>query len=115
MRVVVKHTLYGKTQINTYEGMEMPTPKWIDYPALALSTGERVFPLRIIDRANIVSIDNAVVEHKITAEPVKKTIKVNGSKGSTYLVTINGKHKSCTCAGYQFRRSEEHTSELQSH
>ena len=37
MRVVVKSTLYGKTQINTYEGIEMPTPKWVEYPALALS------------------------------------------------------------------------------
>ena len=111
MRVVVKHTIYGKTQVNTYEGVEMPTPKWVDYPALTLSTGERQFPFRIIDRDNIVSIDNAVVEHKITAEPVKKTIKVSGSKGSTYLVTINGKHKSCTCAGFQFRRSCKHVAE----
>ena len=112
MRVVVKSTLYGKTQINTYEGIEMPTPKWVDYPALALSTGERQFPLRIIDRDNIISIDDTVVEPKFTAEPVvKKTIKVNGSRGSTYLVTINGKYKSCTCAGFQFRRNCRHVAE----
>ena len=107
MIVTVEHNLYGRKVHNTYNGEEMPLPKWVEYPAIALSTGERNFPVRIIARENIISINNETT--KFVAEPVtKRTVKVSGSKGSTYLVTIDGKHKSCTCSGFQFRRNCKH-------
>jgi len=109
MIVTVQNNLYGRTTQVVYSGEEMPLPKWVDYPAIALSTGERSFPIRIIAREHIIKIGDKPVEHKFVAEPVtKRTIKVSGSKGSTYLVTIDGKYKSCTCSGFQFRRSCKH-------
>lgn len=110
MQVTVEHNLYGHKTQSVFSGEEVPLPRWVDYPAIALSTGERQFPVRIIASENIIKINDNVVEQKFVAEPVtKRTIKVQGSKGSTYLVTINGKYKSCTCAGYQFRKSCKHT------
>jgi SWIM zinc finger len=117
MRVVVKNLMYGKVAnavaTHTFEGDEVPTPKWVEYPALALATGDRTFPIRIISRDTIIKIDNVNVERKFTAEPTKKTYTVQGSKGSTYLVTVNGKYKSCTCSGFQFRRNCKHVAEIE--
>jgi SWIM zinc finger len=114
MNVTVQNNLYGrKTQI-VYSGEEMPLPKWVEYPAIALSTGDRQFPVRIIAKNNIIKINDNIVEPKFVAEPVaKRTIKVTGSKGNTYLVTIDGKYKSCTCSGFQFRRNCRHIVEVQ--
>lgn len=107
MIVTVQNLLYGRTSQTTYSGEEMSVPKWVEYPAIALSTGKRNFPVRIVAREHIIKIDN--IEQKFVAEPVtKRTVKVSGSKGSTYLVSIDGKHKSCTCSGFQFRRNCKH-------
>ena len=112
MNVTVQKTLYGRKTKIVYSGEEMPLPKWVDYPAIALSTGDRQFPVRIIAREHITKIDNELVEQKFVAEPVaKRAIKVSGSKGNTYLVTIDGKYKSCTCSGFQFRRNCRHVVE----
>ena len=109
MNITVQHNLYGRKTTTVYSGEEMPLPKWVEYPAIALSTGDRQFPIRIIAKNDIIKINDNVVEPKFVAEPVaKRTIKVSGSKGITYLVTINGKYKSCTCSGFQFRRSCKH-------
>ena len=37
-----------------------------------------------------------------------KVVKVDGSNGKQYLVTIQGKVKSCNCTGYGFRRTCKH-------
>jgi SWIM zinc finger len=114
MDITVQHNLYGRKTTSVYSGEEMPLPKWVEYPAIALSTGDRQFPVRIIAKNNIIKINDNIIEPKFVAEPVaKRTIKVIGSKGSTYLVTINGNYKSCTCSGFQFRRNCRHIVEVQ--
>jgi hypothetical protein len=114
MDITVQHNLYGRKTTSVYSGEEMPLPKWVEYPAIALSTGDRQFPVRIIAKNNIIKINDNIVEPKFVAEPVaKRIIKVSGSKGSTYLVTIDGKYKSCTCSGFQFRRNCRHIVEVQ--
>jgi hypothetical protein len=113
MNVTVQHNLYGCKSQTVYSGEEMPVPKWVDYPAIALTTGDHKFPVRIIAREHIIKIGDKAVEHTFVAEPVtKRTIKVSGSKGNTYLVTIDGKYKSCTCSGFQFRRNCRHIVEV---
>ena len=119
MQVVVHNTLYSnpafvnQTPYFVYEGESVPVPAWVDYPALALTTGRkgRDFPVRIIDKENIVSIDNKPFE----PEPIKQTKQefvVTGSKGDTYTVTVDGKYKSCTCKAFQFRRNCRHITEI---
>ena len=87
----------------------MPVPNWIDYPAIALSTGEkRGFKLRIIPIENI--IDSSEEINQVVSKPSDRVFSVAGSKGNTYTVTI-GKHNHCTCPAFQFRRSCKHVVE----
>jgi len=108
MIVTVQNTMYGQTKQFTYEGSEVSIPKWVDYPAIALTTGNRQFPVRIIAREHIVKIDGDAVEHKLTIPTAKRQFQVSGSNGNTYVVTVDGKYKSCSCSGFQFRRSCKH-------
>lgn len=90
----------------TYEGELVATPKWVDYDAIALTTGERKFPFRIIPKENIISMDGS--SYKFEAKPVDRVFIVDGSKGNQYTVTIGTKYKNCTCPAFQFRRSCKH-------
>lgn len=114
MQVTVRNTMYDKvinqSRTMTYSGDEIPLPKWVSYPAVALTTGNHKFPFRIIPKEDIVSIDNTAVQYKAEAV-TNRTIPVKGKKGQIYLITIDGSHKSCTCLGYQFRRNCSHLAE----
>jgi hypothetical protein len=96
----------------TYEGELVATPKWVDYDAIALTTGENTkFKLRIIPKDQIIEIDGSVTSFK--AEEIKeRTVSVIGSKGDTYIVTVGEKYKSCTCQAFTFRRSCKHIAEV---
>jgi hypothetical protein len=99
------YTFMPKTY--TFEGEIVATPKWVDYPAIALSTHERKFPVRIIPQEDIISINNeSFVAEKIN--PAKREFSVVGSKGDHYTVTVDGSHKTCTCMAFQFRRNCRH-------
>ena len=92
----------------------MAVPSWVEYDAIAMTTGESgKFRLRIIDKANIVNIDGETIEIPVSQNKVKE-ILVKGSKGDTYVVTIEGKRYNCTCSGFQFRRSCRHIMEARS-
>ena len=115
MQVIVRNSLASnpaysfmpKTYI--FEGDIVATPKWVEYPAIALTTGNkgRDFPIRIIPQADIISINNEeFVAEKIN--PAKRVFTVVGSKGDDYTVTVDGSHKTCTCHAYQFRRNCKH-------
>ena len=119
MQVTVRNTLYSNpafvsnTPYFVYEGEEVKTPSWVDYPALALTTGRkgRDFPVRIIDREDIISIDDKLYEFVPVVES-KKEYTVMGSKGDVYTVTVDGKHKTCNCKAFQFRRNCRHITEI---
>lgn len=90
-----------------YEGDEF-NAKWIEPGQLGLTTGNPEWPVRVIARKHIVSINNQAVEQ---AKSDVKTVKVKGSKGDEYIVTIgNGKYN-CTCSGFQFRKMCKHVKE----
>jgi hypothetical protein len=108
MIVTVKNTMYGQTKQFSYEGEEVSVPKWVDYPAVALTTGDRKFPVRIIAREHIVKINGDVVTSKVIIPANKRQFQVTGTNGNTYVVTVDGAYKSCTCSGFQFRRSCKH-------
>ena len=111
MQVVVRNTRYASDDARmfghtTYEGELVATPKWVEYDAIALTTGDPKFKIRIIPKEKIVSIDGQ--QNKYVAAPVEKIFTVAGSKGNVYNVTIGTKHSSCTCPAFQFRRSCKH-------
>lgn len=117
MRIVVRNSLkerfaaYSHHQSTfEYEGEVVATPKWVDYPAIALTTGNKKFPIRLIAHSDIISMDGEEIKLKLP-EDTKKVFQVTGSKGDVYTVTIDGTHKSCTCQAYTFRRSCRHIAE----
>ena len=120
MKVVVRNVLAKNPayafmpKTYEFEGEVVATPKWVDYPAIALTTGNkgRDFPIRIIAQDQIISINNEeFVAKKIN--PTIRTFEVIGSKGDKYTVTVDGTHKTCTCQAYTFRRSCRHIVDVQ--
>jgi hypothetical protein len=79
-------------------------------------------PVRVIEFDKVVKLNNQLIHRdgkggaKIpkseSEEP--KVIKVKGSKGNTYLITLfpTGK-KTCTCPGFGFRKTCKHINELE--
>ena len=94
-------------EFNEYTGKILPNPKWISSDSICISTGDTHFPFRIIDRERILELDNAPV-----AVSRSETFIVQGSKpGSSYTVTRNGSHWSCTCVGFSYRKDCKHVRE----
>lgn len=112
-----KRHLYGYNikEFDTYHGEIIDTPKWVAYEAVCLTcppgTG---MPFRVIPRNEIVSIGDELVEHKPAAEK-PRTVTIKGSKGDTYIVTVNNNSYNCTCSGFQFRKSCRHIAEVRAH
>ena len=95
-------------QFNEYSGKILPNPKWVAQDAITLSTGISEFPFRIIERERIVGLGEAAP----VAAPRSETFIVQGSKpGTTYTVTRDGSHWSCTCVGFGFRKDCKHIRE----
>lgn len=113
MKVVVRNSLskipaYAfMPKTYEYEGEIVATPKWVDYPAIALTTKEEKFPVRIIPQENIISINNEEFKAEKIA-PTKRSFEVIGSKGDRYTVTVDGNYKTCTCQAFMFRRNCRH-------
>jgi hypothetical protein len=95
------------TSYHEYSGKILPNPKWVSSDSICISTGDTHFPFRIIDRERILELGNAPV-----AVSRSETFIVQGSKpGSTYTVTRDGSHWSCTCVGFGFRKDCKHVRE----
>lgn len=92
-------------EFNEYTGKIVPNPKWVSSDSICLSTGDTQFPFRIIDRERIIGLGEAAP----VAAPRSETFLVQGSKpGTTYTVTRDGSHWSCTCVGFGFRKDCKH-------
>ncbi len=88
-----------------YSGEEVRV-KHVSADELALTTGNPEWPVRVIRRDRILSIDGRSVAH---IEVKAETRIVKGSKGQEYVVTNSQGRWTCTCPGFQFRRSCKHT------
>lgn len=111
MLVRVRNPEYGRDvwrfhqpEYFEYVGDEVKL-KHVGADCMALTTGISEFPVRVIRRSLIDSIDGTAVE-----SPSSKTLQrtVRGSKGEEYVVSNAGSGWQCTCAGFQFRRSCRH-------
>jgi hypothetical protein len=103
VEIRTKHQSYlygeeGKDIYHTYKGEVVVTPRYVDYPAVALKTGDPDFPLRIIAARLIDGYSEKEVEGTSHAWNTGK-----------YLVTkVNGQ-LSCTCVGFQYHRRCKHS------
>jgi hypothetical protein len=89
-------------EFHVYEGDEVKI-KWAKPEELALSTGDKEFPFRILQRKNIVEVDGKPYGFEIKSKK-EETKFITGSNGKVYEVTAN----SCTCPGFTFRGSCKH-------
>jgi len=114
MKVTVKNSHRTMGQNNyTYEGELVATPKWVEYDAIALTTGENSkFKFRIIPKSDIVSIDGTEYKKQEIKSDIR-TYSVAGSKGNVYTVTVGEKYRSCTCVAFTYRRSCKHIVEVE--
>ena len=99
---------YVGPEFNEYTGIVVHE-KWYGDDRIGLTTDMKHFPVRVLNRANIVEVMGAKVDYT----PVKssrETITVQGSKGNTYIVTKENGKVSCSCPGYSFRKSCKHQS-----
>lgn len=92
-----------------YTGLEVKL-KHVGPDELALTTGDSEWPVRVIQRKWILSIDGVATEPIASSRTLTRTVQ--GSKGEVYVVTVSGNSASCTCSGFQFRRSCKHIKDL---
>ena len=101
---------YVGPEFNEYTGIVVHE-KWYGDDKIGLTTDMKHFPVRVLNRANIVEVMGAKVDYT----PVKssrETITVQGGKGNTYIVTKENGKVSCSCPGHQFRKTCKHVQEL---
>lgn len=75
-------------------------------------TGDSRIPVRRIRRDLIVKVNESEVDYSVPQNDKPVTITVTGSKGDTYVVTKENGRVSCSCPGFNFRRTCKHIQEF---
>lgn len=96
-----------------YEGTVVKNFPWQQPGTFAL-TGNVGIPIRVIELKDVFELktaDGSVVA-KETVDNSTQTVEVKGSKGDRYIVTKFGNKYSCTCVGFQFRKTCKHINDF---
>ena len=101
---------YIGPEFNEYTGIVVHE-KWYGDDKIGLTTDMKHFPVRVLNRANIVEVMGAKVDYT-PVKSTRETITVQGSKGNTYIVTKENGKASCTCPGFGFRKTCKHVQEV---
>lgn len=91
----------------TYTGQVVPSTKYDPPNTIRMTTDIEDFPFRVIPMADIISVNDRTFCFQEMRE--KETTRiVKGSCGNEYVVrTMNGR-STCTCPGFQFRKTCKH-------
>ena len=90
-----------------FEGRVVKSHKWLNDREFCI-TGDADFPIRVINAATIADLE--IISGSVTTiDTDVKTWTVSGSKGNEYTVSRWSGGWSCTCPGFQFRKSCKHT------
>ena len=94
-------------EFNTYTGRVVLNHGAVRSGQIGLTNDHPEFDLRVIDIERIVSLG----DEEVVSEPNKPSSQawtVQGSKGETYVVTLDHGRFDCTCPGFQFRKACKH-------
>ena len=93
---------------NEYTGTIVPNLKGFGNDVFCLTTDDAKFPVRVIEKARC----HTFLQSHLPVANSKTLFSVKGSKpGSTYTVTNDNSHWSCTCVGFGFRKDCKHIRE----
>jgi hypothetical protein len=92
------------------EGVVVNNPKWVDANSITIETGNKDFPVSIISIKNIKKVDII----KGSTSDSTKYFNIQGSKGSTYVVSVRENQYSCTCTGFKYHGKCKHGEEVMS-
>ena len=92
------------------EGVVVNNSKWTDANSITIETGNKDFPVSIIPIKNIKKVDII----KGSTSDSTKYFNVQGSKGSTYVVSVREGQYSCTCTGFKYHGKCKHGEEVMS-
>ena len=92
------------------EGVVVNNPKWVDANSITIETGIKDFPVSIISIKNIKKVDII----KGSTSDSTKYFNIQGSKGSTYVVSVRENQYSCTCTGFKYHGKCKHGEEVMS-
>lgn len=90
-----------------FEGRVVKPHKWLTDREFCI-TGDADFPIRVINSAAVIDLE-IVSGSTADIDTDVKTWTVQGSKGNEYTVSRWPGGWSCTCPGFQFRKSCKHT------
>jgi len=80
------------------EGVVVNNPKWADANSITIETGNKDFPVSMISIKNIKNVEII----KGSTSDSTKYFNIQGSKGSTYVVSVRENQYSCTCTGFKY-------------
>jgi hypothetical protein len=89
------------------EGRVVKAHKWLTDREFCI-TGDAAFPVRVINSAQVEDLE-IISGSAQNIDTDVKTWTVQGSKGNEYTVSRWPGGWSCTCPGFQFRKSCKHT------
>ena len=89
-----------------FTGVVVNPHRWLEANEFCLQTGNPAFPVSVINLKNVV--DLKILKGSTTN--IRK-FKVTGSKGE-YIVTLSGKHFSCSCIGFKYHSKCKHITKV---
>jgi hypothetical protein len=97
-------------EITEYSGRVLDPYRWLTDREFCM-TGDAAWPTRVMNLGLIEDIE-FINGTGTTIDTAAQSWQVAGSRGSTYTVNRIRSGWTCTCAGFQFRKSCRHISEL---
>lgn len=99
-----------------YRGTVVKAFNWAGDYDFCLTTGDRAFPVRVIDiryvkEMKLLDGTEAATQAE-TAVPKIRSWTVDGSKGNTYIVTNDNGKWSCDCVAGKFGRHCKHVDQI---
>lgn len=95
-----------------YTGKVVKPYKWVKAGEFCI-TGDKNFPIRVIAVENVTDLQLISGSTKDVPDGVQ-VFNVKGSKGDSYNVTRANGSYTCTCQGFQWRKSCKHITSVAS-